>query len=75
VWGYLVIDIEPAVRAYTRAGTRISVHLRGLMLVSPTLAMAETGNPAASSDPASTSKPVPKEKAKGANPEDSIDSV
>jgi Fe(3+) dicitrate transport protein len=47
----------------------------GLMLALSTVAIAETGNPAASPDAASNPSPVPKEKVKGANQEDSIDSV
>jgi Fe(3+) dicitrate transport protein len=70
-----VIEFEPVVRAHTRVGTKISVQLLGLMLASSAAALAETGTPAASPDSASAPKPVPKEKAKGTNQEDSIDSV
>jgi Fe(3+) dicitrate transport protein len=70
-----VIENEPGVRAYTRVRAKISVQLLGLMLASSSVAIAESGSPAASPDSASTPKPASKEKAKGANQEDSIDSV
>jgi Fe(3+) dicitrate transport protein len=70
-----VIENEAGVRAYTRVRAKISVQLLGLMLASSSVATAESGSPAASPDSASTPKPGSKEKAKGANQEDSIDSV
>jgi Fe(3+) dicitrate transport protein len=70
-----VIEIEPGVRVYTRVRANISVQLLGLMLASSSVAIAESGSPAAPPDSASTPKPASKEKAKGANQEDSIDSV
>jgi Fe(3+) dicitrate transport protein len=69
-----VIEIEPVVRAYRRVSAKISVQLFGLMLAVSAVAMAETGNPAAPDSPSAT-KPDPKERTKGANQEDSIDSV
>ncbi|HXI49126.1 MAG TPA: Plug domain-containing protein, partial [Steroidobacteraceae bacterium] len=70
-----MIELEPGVRAFTRVRAKMSVQLLGLMLASSSAAIAESGSPAASPDSASTPKPASKEKAKGANQEDSIDSV
>jgi Fe(3+) dicitrate transport protein len=71
----LVIEFEPVVRGHTRVGTKISVQLLGLMLASCSAAMADTPDPAASPDSASTPNPAPKEKAKGADQESTLDSV
>ncbi len=62
-------------RAYTWLGVDNCTRLLGLLLVSGSMALAETPDPVASPDSAPNAKPVSKEKAKGANQDDALDSV
>src|SRR5271155_4109173 len=69
-----MVEAEPVLRAYHRAGLKIFVRLLGLMLASSSMAMAGTpdrvasdpaaSDPVASPDSAPTAKPAPQEKAK-----------
>src|ERR1700735_4200048 len=70
-----MIEAGPVVRAYNRVGTRIFVRLLSLMLASTAMSKAETPDPAASPDSTSAAKPAPKDRAKRAAQEDTLDSV
>jgi len=69
-----VVPVVPVVRAYTRVGTKIFLRMLALILTSSSMALAETQDPVASPDSASTAKPAPV-KAKGTDQEDKLDSV
>src|SRR3984885_9228433 len=65
----LVIEVGAVVRAHTRAGTKMFVRVLGLTLLTSSMAMADTP------DPASTAKPALKDNAKGAAQDDTLESV